>query len=221
MNYIYDIVLNFNKKNIYKFFEWREEDEPEFILKIPVFKISIEDMNKLKNNNFCVNKSFLNSLFDKTEVYAPNAVKKIKYSCVFANEECAFAVEFDNDGNSYMKSNISIDEENEIIEFILQMKYTIIDYKITSYNKSKNEFSTRREKEASNHICKSLEKMFKNRESSKLKYIFYEIYSEKMDDYNRAYVKLLNIANNKDSKFYELEKLINLIENKKILNNYS
>ena len=46
MNYIYDIVLNFNKKNIYKFFEWREEDEPEFILKIPVFKISIEDMNK-------------------------------------------------------------------------------------------------------------------------------------------------------------------------------
>lgn len=221
MNYIYDIVLNFNKKNIYKFFEWREEDEPEFILKIPVFKISIEDMNKLKNNNFCVNKSFLNSLFDKTEVYAPNAVKKIKYSCVLANEECAFAVEFDNDGNSYMKSNISIDEENEIIEFILQMKYTIIDYKITSYNKSKNEFSTRREKEVSNHICKSLEKMFKNRESSKLKYIFYEIYSEKIDDYNRAYVKLLNIANNKDSKFYELEKLINLIENKKILNNYS
>ena len=63
--------------------------------------------------------------------------------------------------------------------------------------------------------------MFKNRESSKLKYIFYEIYSEKIDDYNRAYVKLLNIANNKDSKFYELEKLINLIENKKILNNYS
>lgn len=37
MNYIYDITLNFNKNNLYEFYEWRDEDVPEFILKIPVF----------------------------------------------------------------------------------------------------------------------------------------------------------------------------------------
>ena len=38
MNYIYDITLNLNKK-LYEFYEWKEEDNPEFILKIPVYKV--------------------------------------------------------------------------------------------------------------------------------------------------------------------------------------
>ena len=39
MNYIYDITLNLNKNNLYEFYEWREDDVPEFILKIPIYKI--------------------------------------------------------------------------------------------------------------------------------------------------------------------------------------
>ena len=36
MNYIYDITLNLNKNKLYEFYEWKEDDEPEIILKIPI-----------------------------------------------------------------------------------------------------------------------------------------------------------------------------------------
>ena len=48
MNYIYDITLNFNKNNLYEFYEWKEEDDAEFILKIPMFKVSTEDIVNIK-----------------------------------------------------------------------------------------------------------------------------------------------------------------------------
>ena len=35
MEYIYDIVLNFNDC-YYEFYEWKEDDDAEFILKIPI-----------------------------------------------------------------------------------------------------------------------------------------------------------------------------------------
>ena len=48
MNYIYDITLNFNKNNLYEFYEWKEEDDAEFILKIPMFKVSTEENVNIK-----------------------------------------------------------------------------------------------------------------------------------------------------------------------------
>ena len=111
MNYIYDITLNFNKNNLYEFYEWKEEDDAEFILKIPMFKVSTEDIVNIKYGDIIVNKNFLKQIEDKTEVYAPNAVNIIRYACIFSSEESSIAVEFDASGLSYMKSNISIDEE--------------------------------------------------------------------------------------------------------------
>ena len=41
MNYIYDIVLNFNE-NAYNFYDWYKEDNIELYIKVPVFKIEEE-----------------------------------------------------------------------------------------------------------------------------------------------------------------------------------
>ena len=49
MNYIYDILLNFNDI-YYDFYEWNISDNIEHIRKIPLFKISIKDMITIKNN---------------------------------------------------------------------------------------------------------------------------------------------------------------------------
>ena len=51
MNYIYDITLNFNKSNLYEFYEWCEDDCPEFVLKIPAFKVDNETFKSLKNDS--------------------------------------------------------------------------------------------------------------------------------------------------------------------------
>ena len=221
MNYIYDITLNFNKNNLYEFYEWKDEDEVEFILKIPVFKVSYEDFISIKNNDIIVSKNFLNLILDKTEVYAPNSIKIIKYSCVLACEKSVVALEFDSDGKSYMKSNISVDEEEEILDYVSDIKYSIIDYKVTNKKNNKLNFCTREERETQKYLLNKIEKMLKNNEDSKLKYIFYEIYNEKTDDVDRIYSKLINITKNKDSKFIKLKNLIYLIENKKIVSNNS
>ena len=84
MNYIYDITLNFNKNNLYEFYEWKEEDDAEFILKIPMFKVSTEDIVNIKYGDIIVNKNFLNQIEDKTEVYATSSVNIIRYACIFS-----------------------------------------------------------------------------------------------------------------------------------------
>ena len=47
MNYIYDIVLNF-QENYYQFFEWSRKDKIKNISKIPVYRVTDEDLLKLK-----------------------------------------------------------------------------------------------------------------------------------------------------------------------------
>ena len=39
MVYIYDLILNWCRDRKYEFFEWKENDEIEYIKKIPVFKV--------------------------------------------------------------------------------------------------------------------------------------------------------------------------------------
>ncbi len=221
MNYIYDITLNLNKNNLYEFFEWKEEDEPEFVLKVPMYKIDLQSFLDIRNNDIIINKKFLQQLEDKTEVYTPNAISIIRYACVFVCDESAFAIEFDSEGNSYMRSNLSIDEENEIIISSKTIKYSLIDYKIKNKIKQRNKFITRSEEETEKYLIRKLENMKDNNEESKLKYIFFEIYNEKLSDIEKIYNKLINVAKNEDNKFYKLKELLFLMENKKIMTNNS
>ena len=221
MNYIYDISLNLNKNKLYEFYEWNAEDNPEFILKIPMFKIDEETFLDLKYNNIIINKKFLTNIQNKTECYSPNCINIIRYACVFVCNQSALAIEFDADGNNYMKSNISLDEENEILEVSKNIKYSIIDYKIKNKNKYLNKFLTRRELKIQKTILEKLQVMFQNNELSKLKYIFYEVYNEKCDDIQKIYNKLTNIITCGDKKMIKLEEIISLMDNKKIMSNNS
>ncbi len=219
MNYIYDITLNFNKNNLYEFYEWREEDVPEFILKIPVYKVDNDTLYDLKFSNVIISKDHLLNIFDKTEVYTPNSVNLIRYACLFSSETSTVAIEFDSDGNTYMKSNLSIDEENEVLECVRLMKYSIIDYKIKNKSSNKVRFLTREELDTENYVRKKISEMHQNNEKIKLKYIFYELYNEKLDDEEKIYNKILNIIKNNDNKLKKLKEILNLMENKKIMSN--
>lgn len=221
MNYIYDVTFNLNKNNLYNFYEWKEEDNPEFILKTPIFKIDKDTYLDIKNNDVIVDKKFLNLIENKTETYCPNCIGIIRYACILATDSEVFGVEFDSDGNNYMKSSISIDEENEILDVVTNMKYSIIDYKIRKRIKIENKFKTRNEKDIEKYLINKLNNMKDNNELSKLKYIFYEVYNEKIDDIDKIYNKLINITKNDDYKFKKLSEIFNMIDNKKIMSNNS
>lgn len=221
MNYIYDITLNLNKNNLYEFYEWKEEDAPEFILKIPVYRVDVDTFYDIKENNIIINKDFLINIFDKTEVYTETSINLIRYACIFAYDESAIAVEFDSDGNSYMKSNLSIDDEMEVLDIVKTIKYSIIDYKLKDRRGNKIKFCTREEAEDEDYIFNKISIMYNNKEIIKLKYIFYELYNEKLDNEEKIYSKLVNIIKNNDSKMKKLKEIINLMENKKIMTNNS
>lgn len=221
MNYIYDITINLNKNNLYEFYEWREEDVPEFILKIPLYKVDKEAFLDLKYNNIIVSKDFLLKIFDKTEVYTPNAINLIRYGALFSCEESVVAIEFDSDGNSYMKSNLSVEEEIEVIECARLLKYTILDYKVKSKNSNKEKFVTRKELENKDFALNKINTIYNNGEEMKLKYIFFEIYNEKLDDCSKIYSKLINVINNNDNKLNKLNEILNLMDNRKIMSNNS
>lgn len=221
MNYIYDITLNLNKNNLYEFYEWREDDVPEFILKIPIYKIDKNAFFDIKNNNIIVDKDFLITIFDKTEVYTEDAISLIRYAALFSDGDNVIGIEFDSSGNSYMKSNLSIDDESEVLEIIKDIKYTLLDYKVKNINNLQIKLLTRKEKEEEEYLLNRLNSMYKDNETEKLKYIFYELYNEKLDNLEKVYSKLINAVKNNESKVKRLLEIISLMENKKIVTNNS
>ena len=55
MNYIYDILVNFNDGDrLIEFFEWNETDLFEHIKKIPIYRISSKQMQEICNNKICL-----------------------------------------------------------------------------------------------------------------------------------------------------------------------
>ena len=220
MNYIYDVTLNLNKK-LYEFYEWKEEDNPEFILKIPVYKVDLETFLDMKYNDVIISKKILDEIEDKTESYSPNSIDIIRYACVFVCDESTIAIEFDSSGNNYMKSSILLDEENEILDMINNIKYKVFDYKVKKTFKKAKRLLTRNEENLQKNMIKKIDNIYKNKEYSKLKYIFFEIYNEKTDDINKVYDKLMNVLLNADEKTKKLNNILNLIEYRKIMSNNS
>ena len=58
MEYIYDIVLNF-QKTYYDFYEWNRADKIINIKKIPIYKIDVNDYLNIKKNEVTINRDTL------------------------------------------------------------------------------------------------------------------------------------------------------------------
>ena len=95
MNYIYDIVLNFNKE-YYSFYEWNRKDNIINVKKIPLFLVDNECFNIMKYDNVCVSKDFINVIRDKTYTYTRS---KLGPSLLISNEKEVIAIMFNENGN--------------------------------------------------------------------------------------------------------------------------
>ena len=120
-----------------------------------------------------------------------------------------------------MKSNLSIDDESEVLEIIKDIKYTLLDYKVKNINNLQIKLLTRKEKEEEEYLLNRVNSMYKDNEIEKLKYIFYELYNEKLDNLEKIYSKLINVVKNNESRVKRLLEIISLMENKKIVTNNS
>ncbi len=129
MKYVYDIILNFNE-NWYDFFEWNENDNVDYIKKIPIFKVSQTVMRDLVNCKVKIDKKFIQNIKNKCEIYMKNSIGNIEYACLFFSDEKIIAIEFNYKGVSIFKSDLLIDESLDIIEYYKKIRTTKLDYMI-------------------------------------------------------------------------------------------
>lgn len=211
MNYIYDIVLNFNK-DYFEFFQWRKSDKIINVKKIPVFRVSDEDINILKYNIVKVNTEFLNKIFDLTLFYNRN--ENFKYMCLISNGNESIGLMFDKLGNLIKKSSMIFDEEEEVNEEVNELEILKIEYVENVFRKI--DYISRIDKERKEYLYKFINNLDVKDNANILKYIYYDYFEKEEEDPVVIKKLILNELDNyvsDNSKLYELVRFLKKIKN--------
>lgn len=206
MNYIYDIYLNFNKI-LYDFFDWNKDDKIIHIKKIPIFKISNNNLKKIISHDIKINEALLNEISNKTESWNYNL--EYKTCAIFTDGDDIIAIQFDSLGKSERKSFLQMNEELEILNSIKRYKEVFISFKILS--KTIIQFKTRKQLSDEQFIDSEL----KNIDNAKLEFIYFECFNKKETNKNLIIKNIKKIS--KSSKTYK--KLFNILKLTSIANN--
>ena len=209
MNYIYDVLLNF-QKDFYDFYEWNEDDEIIHIRKMPLFYISNKDYNIIKNSTVCFNKDFCDKIHNRTEKFKKINVALLNYVFLISNGKETMALKLNKNGVTTHKSSLLLDENEEISEMAEDLKLYNLEYKIINSNDIS--FNTRYEKENIVDISNKLCFLYNHKEDDKLKFLYLECFGKVEDDVNKVFNKLQKEikSNNKVTlKMIDFFKLIN------------
>lgn len=208
MNFIYDIVLNFNK-DFYNFFEWNKNDNIINVKKIPIFLIDNDTFTSMKYDNVIVSKDFIDLIKDKTYTYTRS---KLGISCLISNNKEVIAVLFNDNGNLIKRSSLMLDEEEEVLDEI--ENDSLYKINIIKRRKVNIENVNRNIKEKKDFLIKYINE---EKNDINLKYLYYD-YFEK-DENNIKIIKndlikeIKNNWNKKLNNFYDTVKIFKKIKN--------
>lgn len=208
MNFIYDIVLNFNK-DFYNFFEWNKNDNVINVKKIPIFLIDNDTFTSMKYDNVIVSKDFIDLIRDKTYTYTRS---KLGISCLVSNNKEVIAVLFNDNGNLIKRSSLMLDEEEEVLDEI--ENDSLYKISIIKRRKVNIENVNRNIKEKKDFLIKYINE---EKNDINLKYLYYD-YFEK-DENNIKTIKndlikeIKNNWNKKLNNFYDTVKIFKKIKN--------
>lgn len=203
MNYIYDILLNFNTY-YYDFYEWNLNDDIIHVRKIPLIKV---DTNTLKDftYHYCkVDNDFLDTIKYKTEVFNNRDINTVNYACLFSDGNRMCALYFNEDGTIKFRSDLVIDEAIEVTDVLEGITDNKVDYKIIQKEKI-DQYKTRSEMEIEEYLIKEINKLKEENEIEKLRYLYYECFSNKEKDIDKIMRRLnKEIKNNWDSVYNKI-----------------
>ena len=213
---VYDILLNLlDSERVYEFFEWSNKDDVEHIKKMPMIKVSSNFLDNAINNTIVIDKSFLDEIYQKTEVYNHDRIGVIDYACLFTDGYKVLAIEFNSDGKSLFKSFLLLDEEDEILEVSNEIKLRTIPYK-NIRKKVSNQYLTREEEYRKNYLIRELKNAKKHEKYEKINYLYEEIYPVSSKSIEEKYKLLIgDISNNYRECYNELFKILKLTHSKK------
>lgn len=209
MNYIYDVVLNFNKR-YYEFYEWKKKDKLLNVKKIPLFRINSSLMNYFKYNIIKVDMSFINKIYNLTTFYSKY---DNKYMCLLSDSNETIGVMFDKDGNLIKRSSMVFDEQDECNDEVYNEEEININLLVNKNNEYK--FISRCDMEKRDYLSKYINNLDIKENSNILKYIYYDYFEQELEDVNEIKKVLINEVNtnNDNNKLYNLVKFLNKIKN--------
>lgn len=196
MDYVYDIVLNFQDK-YYEFYEWLKEDKIINVKKIPIYKITNQDYLAFKYND--------------TNIDPKTLSKKSKIFLVTNGLE-VMGLLIDNDGKIIKRSSLIFEESDDILNDRDEIKKSHLKYYINHINKPK--LISRIAENKSHYINNHLKNIDKQKDEYFLKYLYYDIYNLELDDIDKIYHDLINMSKKNISKMYYHLKKVNLELNK-------
>lgn len=211
MNYIYDIVLNFNR-DYFEFFQWKKGDKIIHVKKIPAFKVSDSDIMNFKYNNLKVSEDFLNKIFELTLFY--NKSNDYKYLCLLSSGNETIGVMFNKDGYLIKRSSLVFDEEDEVNNEVINEENFKIDYLINEYNNVN--LLPRIDKDRMEYLSKFISNLDVLEDSNILKYMYYDYFEKEEDNICKIKEIILSELNNNScnkKKLYDLIKIFKKIRN--------
>lgn len=175
MNYVYDILLNFNE-NFYDFYDWNMRDLIEHMRKIPIFKVKKEVLEDFFHYDIKLDEEFLEKIKDKTEMFWGRKVKNITYAFLLTDSKKVIALKLKD--NKLLISDLLLDEEEVALEMIPLLNTIEILYEKKS-PKQKQSLKTRKEAEMEINLKKSIHYLKQEENIERLKYIYYECFNKK------------------------------------------
>lgn len=209
MSYIYDIILNFND-NLYEFYEWKNDDILYHIKRINLVLIDSKTYNDIYDNNVCLDREFLLSIYNKCEYYTNRKLDTIPYAILLTDSYRVMGLILNNTGKVIKYSSLLLEEEEEVLDLCYKLKEIKLNYKIIS-KREKNEFLTRDEINVKEYIKSNLTIDYEKKDLSKLKYMYYEYFNKHSDNIDLIYQELLQeLDKNINKKHYDLYNLFKL-----------
>lgn len=212
MNYIYDIIVNFNTY-AFDFYDWNKEDKLTHIRKIPVCKVKVGVLNQINEYEVIFDTSFLELIKDKTEIFTNKNTKTICYSCLLCDGMNVLAIKIEK--NHILKSKLQLEEEEEVLDVCERLSEQDIAFEIKKKNSLDN-FVTRKQLNLAKQVNKLLNKTYSLKDFDTLKYIYYECFDKKEENTKEIMkVFIKQIQNNNDSILIKIRDFYKLLEVKK------
>lgn len=210
MNYVYDILSNFNQE-LYDFYDWDKNDNFTHLRKVPSFRVSKEVLVDLMFKKVKIKGNLLKLIKDKTQVFTKEGVDVIEYCFIVSDSVNSLGVILDEDGVVYKRSKFLVSEELEINKCLKTSKIYNVEYNLLS---SKIHYSnmTRNEEKVTNLILNELELIMDS--TDKIDYLYYEWFNTNKG--KNKYKKLVSsIKSSYTSKHEYILELLNLLKIKK------
>jgi len=192
MDYIYDIVLNF-QNDYYEFYEWKTSDKIINIKKISVYLTNNQDYLNLKYNDVILDIKLL-----------PKASKMF----LITNGVEVMGLLLDMHGKIMKRSSLLFDEADEVLEEKETIKALTLKYK---KNIVKSQISTSRiQSEKIKFLERYLSNIDINKDEYLLKYIHYDIYNKEENDIIKIYKELKKMIHNDVNRIYNSIKKVSI-----------